>query len=316
MKHYLKVAWGHIYIWYKHSYFENLYLATIDGIKDHFNMYIGYRSAALSFFVITLLVPLMIAVTTILSLLPIDTREFIEIIYRIFPEVPVNIEEAINLLSSVLSQQRSIYGVVGFGTAYFFSSRLFIALHRTLRIIFNIDPGQFEPKWWIQFLSVPIFIIGVIIVSMVSSLISVMMNWLLSTPLIHLLSPKIILTIILNISDSITFMTFFMFLLFLYHFICPRPHKKFKNSIMVTILTGIVFTVLKNGFSKVFTKVTMLNPIYGAFSGVFGFLAWVYISIIVLLIGARVIYHLEEDSYVSDLIRPDTQSKAASTESS
>ena len=271
---------------------KHLLVAFRESSYDHFRNHYGYRSAALSFYTLATIIPMLVVIATILSFLPINTEALVLRITELFPKLPLAPNKILDIFSSVLLKQRSWYGILGFMLTYFFASRLFLALYRTLRIVFN-EPFKIKHNIIIQFLSIPIIIIGLIIVNVASFVIPIIVSWLHFIPFVFEYMPKIILDAIMNIANIISFFTFFTFLFLMYHFFVFRNTRVISKSLIITLISCFVFTTLRNVFGFFIDMVGRVNPIYGAFSGVFGFIAWIYLSYIVVLIAARALFYLE-----------------------
>ena len=71
-----------------------------------------------------------------------------------------------------------------------------------------------------------------------------------------------------------------------------------RNVLWSTIFISLILFLLKTGFNSYIILASKTNPIYGTLSGIFAFLAWLYMSFGAILIGARMLYYLEkiEDS--------------------
>ena len=79
----------------------------------------------------------------------------------------------------------------------------------------------------------------------------------------------------------------------LYHAMPNRP-VKFLDALIGGVLAGVVFELTKHGFGFYITHFPTYKLVYGAFAAVPVFLMWLYISWLVVLLGAVVVAALPE----------------------
>jgi membrane protein len=78
----------------------------------------------------------------------------------------------------------------------------------------------------------------------------------------------------------------------IYNFLTPYNDFGKKNLIFVSLLIAMLLSALKFGFDKYIVMVSKTNPIYGSLSGIFAFLAWLYLSYGIILIGGRTLFYI------------------------
>jgi len=275
------------------KYLPHLANSIWRATKDSFPLYFEYRCAGLSFYTIISLIPLIIVIATILSLLPFETKQIVQSLYRVVPDFPFDIEIILSKASKLLSKERNLYGIISFFFAYFFASRLFLALHRTMRVIFEMK-GVVGRHINIQVLGIPIFILGLFVIYFGGLIVVKVMETVFHIKIITKVLPQILMTQIIDITNIVTYFTFSLLIFLMYHFLAPRANRRFRNSLTVTLVIGAIFTLLKNMFGFFINFMASHNPIYAAFGGIFGFLFWIFLSYYVILIGARAIFYLEK----------------------
>ena len=259
---------------------------------DQFSLYFGYRAAALSFYTLVSLIPVFIVVTTVITFFPMDSHVFNEMIGRVMPNIPLDFQVLMEKINNMLKQKRNLYGVISFLVAYFFASRLFLALHRTLRVVVG-KPGVVSEHILVQVLAMPIFILILYLVYFGGGGLGFVLEAVSYFHNDYFQLSFSLFSMIINIANIITFITFFSLVAFIYHFLVPRDSRDLWNTVIVTMVISTIFTLQKNIFGWVFFWMSRINPIYGAFGGVFGFLVWLFVSYLIILIGARMIYYLD-----------------------
>jgi membrane protein len=78
------------------------------------------------------------------------------------------------------------------------------------------------------------------------------------------------------------------------YFAMPNRPVKIQDALIGGILAGVVFELTKQGFGFYITNFPTYKLVYGAFAAVPVFLMWLYISWLVVLMGAVVVASLPE----------------------
>ena len=265
---------------------------------DYFLKGYGYHGAAVSYYILMSLVPLLIVLTVGASYIAnIKEETIIRIIGALFPEVTQNF---MTFAVKLLSEQRTFFGIFGFLVAFYFSTRLFTALHTALIYTFEGKEVGLKRTALVYILGVPIFkflIIFIYIVSIVlSSTLSILTNSIIWESLKNFFQ-KIgigdIFLLVTNITNIVIFISFFIILFVIYHYLAPREEKILKDTILVTFISSFLLFVTKELFNQFIVLAAKTNPLYGSLSGIFTFLLWLYIGFSIVIIGSRVIYYLE-----------------------
>ncbi|MFC1752814.1 YihY/virulence factor BrkB family protein [Thermoproteota archaeon] len=274
------------------DYVTYLIRCLFKALHDQYIKNMDYLSAAISFFALISIIPLIIVLTIILSFLSIDITVFLEPLKNIFPHS----NELFNRSLLILSTSRKWYGIVGFLLGYYAATNLFRILHKALFVIFEIPLREHRRNIKIQLFSIPIFIMGLFSIYVFTHILSFSLDLLLRIQVLEQIFLKIPFEkTFLNISNIINFLTFFLFIMLIYDVLAPRLHKRFRNTFVITSLVSIVLIALKNSFNALVIHITVSNPIYGTFGSIFGFLAWIFLTFNIILIGARTIYYLEKE---------------------
>jgi membrane protein len=267
-----------------------IYYLTCWGkaIRDHFRLRMDYHTAAITYFTLISSIPLLIVMTTIFSLFPIDNVRLETIISAIFPKLPF---EPGHILA-LLSQQRETYGFIGIAVAYYFSMYLISGLKRALHVIMEIEKNYkrrlLHEMIWVSLLT---------LLTMAAYMLGAVASAMLST-LAHLAPfekglPYYMVFVFSKVVNIYNLITIFSVVLVIYQFLTPRPEKRWFNTITVSINVTLLLILLKKGFKFYIIGAAAINQLYATFAGVFGFLIWIFISFNVMFMGARVLYYLE-----------------------
>jgi membrane protein len=266
---------------------------------DYFLKGYGYHSAAVSYYILMSLVPLLIVITVGASYIAhIKEETIIKIIGALFPEVT---HEFMTFAVKLLSEQRAFFGILGFFVAFYFSTRLFTALHTALIYTFEGKEVGLKRTALVYFLGVPIFkfiIIFIYIVSIVlSSTLSILTNsliWETIKKFFYKIGVGDVFVLLTNITNIVIFLSFFIILFVIYHFLAPREEKILRDTVLVSLISSFLLFITKELFNQFIVLAAKSNPLYGSLSGIFTFLLWLYIGFSIVIIGSRVIYYLEK----------------------
>jgi len=263
------------------------------AIQDEFRLHFGYGAAAISFFTILSVVPLIIASSTLLSFLPIHHHFIQEAIQTLLPNATFDAELIAQRIQAVLAENRGVYGIGSFILAYYFSSTLFLAFRRALGEIFDLKPSKIA-HFWVTLLSVPMVILGLVSVYIALILVNVLIDMLNQFQWIQPLFFGSDLAALVGILGILPLFSFFIITFLIYHGLCPRKSHVVKNSLFISAVTSAILTLFQKGVGLFLGVATKWNPLYGGFGGILGILTWIFISYIVIFIGARALYHLDE----------------------
>lgn len=255
---------------------------------DHFRLHVDYQTAAITYFTLIASVPLLIVMSTLASLLPIDDLKLETLITAVFPKLPFDPRHILILLH----QQRGAYGILGVVIAYYFAMYLISGLKQGLHTLMEIDH-----KYTRKLLHEVIWVNLLTVLTMAAYLAGAFASATLST-LSHFDSfskglPYYVLFLFSKVVNIYNLVTIFSVVLVIYHFLTPRPKKRWPHTLLVTLTVTVLMILLKKGFVFYIAAAASVNKLYATFAGVFGFLIWIFISFNVTFMGARVLYYLE-----------------------
>lgn len=265
---------------------KSLILMTIDRFISDTCL---SHAAALSFYVVLSIIPLLFVLVTVGSYIIGSTHTFFLYIASILKQFIPDISNAvINDVGNLLKKRNTI-GVIGFVFLLFSSDLALLEAKRSLDVIFRLEKRKN-----------PIFIKGK---SMLVILVSgVFVSFLfVITPLfkflIKLNLPFVSTTIYLlaHILSSRIFAFFMIFLLFTlaYYFL---PSKRIGNryTIMAGGITAILWTIVRVLFSWYLQHHSKINIVYGSIAAIIIAILWVYYTSLIFLFSAEFVSSLKE----------------------
>ncbi|WP_457623060.1 YihY/virulence factor BrkB family protein [Persephonella sp.] len=265
---------------------------------DYFRIGIGYHSAAISFFTLMSFFPLLVVLTVILSFLAdFNINIILEIIQRFFPSVT---QEFLDLLVT-LSSKRAFFGILGVLVAFYFATGIFTSLHEALVYIFDGREVSIRKTAFVYIFAIPVFTLALLIIYVAGLVISSILEtiktfalWRFLEEFFDIVHLKFILDTATNITNLIHFTTFFVIIFLIYRYLTPAGNIGLRVVIYLTIFISALLFILKTGFNYYIILASKTNPVYGSLSGIFAFLAWLYMSYGAILIGARMLYYFEK----------------------
>ncbi len=245
------------------------------------------------------IVPLFIVITVIISFFATDYHLVVNLINEFFPHITAQFLKLVDYLS----QERAVFGIVGFLIAFYFSNNIFISLHSSVVYVFGKPDVSIKKTALIRIFAVPIFITSLIIIYITLLLISSIIDIVSSSIIWEYLKSFLgffeldwLLDYIIDISKISSFLVFFIILFAIYYYFPPVNSKSIKYILSTNIVISVFLVILKIGFNYYIIFASKTNPIYGSLSGIFAFLAWLYLSYSFILIGSRILYYLYQNS--------------------
>ncbi len=245
------------------------------------------------------LVPLFIVITAISSIFISDYHQIVDLMKDFFPNITSKFISVINYLS----EKRTVFGILGFIVAFYFSNSIFTSLHTAMVYIFEDVKVSLKKTAFIYIFGVPIFITILIIIYIalmfLSSVVDILSNsavWKYLEVFLSFFDLDWVLKYITDISQISSFIMFYSVLFAIYYYLSPLQEKNLKYILWTSFFISIFLVILKVGFNYYIIFASKANPVYGSLSGIFAFLAWLYLSYSFILIGGRIVYYLHKET--------------------
>lgn len=268
---------------------NRFFFAVMRGVWDLGTGKLNYHAAAVTFFFLMTLIPLITVFTAIIAWLPIDRHAILEIVTIIVPYMPYDLKSFVNPSTA----SGWVFGVIGFCLAYYFSMTLFLEFKTSLGYALKIENINKHRSFLTRFFAVPVLVIFILGMALISISINVALDQLLPAArgaVFAVLGCEIFIKDIF--SDSIFIIVFGGFNALFYYLMVPGDAFRKWHVVGVVVTNIFFFLLLKGGFQFYFNTVFRSNPVYGPVMGILVFLIWIYYSVLILLTGARILYFL------------------------
>ena len=238
-----------------------------------------YRAASLAYATILAIVPIMIAIVTILSYFPIFTGAASQIQQFILTNFVAESAKAISQhLTHFVSNVR-----------YLSQTNLYLLLALDVLMLYNIH-AAFNAIWharhrWHLSLSFLIYFIVLMLSPLVFGGILVLGGFIYKLPFIEQLIqvPLIQKPLFVLAPYGLTLGIFTIF-----NWILPSCRVKFQHALLGGIITTLAFELAKNLFAFYLGHFHTYRQLYGTLATFPVFLIWLYVSWLIILLGALV----------------------------
>ena len=242
------------------------------------------------------LVPFFFVITAIFSKITVINEEVVfTLIKQIFPQ---NAEAFFSFIQQA-SSKATVYGFIGFLISFYFSTRIFTALHEAILYVFEEKEVSVKKLALVYIFATPLFMVALIFIYTISLFVAVFYDFIIHSFLWHdiinlfkTLKLDWLLIYMSDFSKILNFITFFIILIFAYYYFPPVEDKSLKKVVYVAFFVALMLILVKEIFTIYITFAAKTNPVYASLSGIFAFLAWLYVSFNLILIGARALYYL------------------------
>ena len=264
----------------------------IIGITEKFfSLKLNRSAAALSYFLIMTLFPMLICVQWILSVLGEDIVLFLEEFSELIPSGVLTIIEDYLYYSGSQSNGLLIIGII---TAIYTGAAAFRTLSDTLREIFESRGGSDTARFVFSFVYAVAFLLAVYVLAITV----IAGRWLIA-----LLEPFFAMIDFINLIDLANLWNWFRFVILniisagmLYTvYYCNAWRSPYKMKILPGAVFGsLVFTVVSGFFSWFISSSVKYSAIYGSLASVIILMLWLYILANIILIGALINKEISE----------------------
>ena len=285
------------------------HIFSIKGIigilEKFFALKMNRASAALSYYLILTLFPMLICVQWILSALGEDIVVFLEEFSEFIPTGALLIME--NYLSYSASQSSGLL-IIGISTAIFTGSAAFRMLSDTLREIFESRGGNNAIRFAFSFVFAVLFLVAVYILAITV----VAGRWL-----INLLEPFFTMIDFTNLLDLANLWNWFRFVILniistsmLYTiYYCSAWRSPYHINVLPGAVFGsLIFTVVSGVFSWFISSSVKYSTIYGSLASVIILILWLYILSTITFVGALINKELCEQKTEKNKLHNDVRS--------
>jgi len=248
-----------------------LALALLDALRGNY----FYHSGALTYQFILSLIPMSVVALGFADLIPLfDPRQLEGIVEKLLPQY------ASGLVREVLEirNRRAETSLLAFLTSYIFSVSLIRSMGKAL---FFVSGGIFgERKEILYWILMPLTLLMGSAVLLLSFALNLYLKFSLPA------GYRSVIEFVYILPGSL--LIFFLYLLFL------KQRIPFFTVLLVSFLSSASLSLLQSLFTWYIAEVFRGNLLYGSLSSVVIFLLWMNLVFFVFLLGARLIYRIEE----------------------
>ncbi len=247
------------------------------------------HAAALSFYVVLSIIPLMFVVVSVGSYIVGSTGRFfayaVSIMRQFIPDVsPAIINDMHNII-----ERRSTIGIIGFVFLLFASDLAVLEAKRSLDVIFRLEKRRN-----------PLFIKGKSMVAILLSGLVVSLLFII-TPVFRVLikldlpvlSRTLYVMAFIVSSHAFAFLMVFLLFTAAYSFL-PSKRIAREYSLMAGALTTVLWTIVRVLFSWYIMHHSNINIVYGSLAAIIITILWVYYTSLIFLFSAELVSSVRE----------------------
>ncbi|AKE52267.1 YihY family inner membrane protein [Kangiella geojedonensis] len=217
------------------------------------------------------LVPLMTVAVSLMAIFPAFEKlnvEVQELIFKNFlPETGLAVQDHLN---EYVSKSKNL-SAVGFAFLFLTSMMLMRAIDRAINTIWETKNRRRGIQKWISYWAMLTMAPILIAASLAAS------SYFAALPLVS------------SINGILTFGLPFVLIVLAFsalYMVAPFSHVRFRKAIIAATITALLFEIAKYGFALFVAKFSTYEVIYGAITAIPLFFLWVFLSWIILLLGA------------------------------
>ena len=244
---------------------------TAHGLLEHGTL---VRSAALTFYTLMSLVPLLALVFAVVKGFGLADG-LVENLYELFPQHPETVDYVVGFAENALARtQGGVVAAVGLVMLFWAVIRVFGSIENAFNNIWEVKVERSIARQWTDYIAV------VMIVPVLWILANAVGNYI--EQLLGLYN-KWYFTTLSRLASMVVIWTMFTLL----YLIIPNARVRFQSALMAGIVAGTIFLLFQWGYVYVQRWMTSYNAIYGSFAALPLFLIWMQTSWEILLFGGE-----------------------------
>ena len=244
---------------------------TARGLVEHGTL---VRSAALTFYTLMSLVPLVALVFAVVKGFGLADG-LVENLYELFPQHPETVDYIVGFAENALARtQGGVVAAVGLVMLFWAVIRVFGSIENAFNNIWEVKVERSIARQWTDYIAV-VMIVPVL--------------WILANTVSNYLEQQLGLydkwyfTALTHLASMVVIWTMFTLL----YMIIPNARVRFGSALMAGIVAGTCFLLFQWGYVYVQRWMTSYNAIYGSFAALPLFLIWMQTSWEILLFGGE-----------------------------
>ena len=244
---------------------------TARGLVEHGTL---VRSAALTFYTLMSLVPLLALVFAVVKGFGLADG-LVENIYELFPQHPETVDYIVGFAENALARtQGGVVAAVGLVMLFWAVIRVFGSIENAFNNIWEVKVERSIARQWTDYIAV------VMIVPVLWILANAVGNYIEQVLGLY---DKWYFTTLSRLASMVVIWTMFTLL----YLIIPNARVRFRSALMAGIVAGTIFLLFQWGYVYVQRWMTSYNAVYGSFAALPLFLIWMQTSWEILLFGGE-----------------------------
>lgn len=263
------------------TFFKWAYLVATGFIKNNCLL----RASALTYTTILAIVPFLAVAFSILKGFGFQNTDAIRGMLLKFSggrTIIVN-----NIVEYINNTNVGTLGAIGVGLLFFTVISLLGNIEKSFNVIWGVKKGRAIGKKFTDYLSVTL-IAPLLLIVAASSTATLQSNVILQ----KILSVSVFSYIYIFILKLLPYAMVWMVMTFLYSFL-PNTNVKFTSALIGGIIAGTLWQFAQWGYMSFQIGVAKYGAIYGSFAPLPLFLIWVYISWVIVLLGAEISFAVQ-----------------------
>jgi membrane protein len=265
---------------------------AVRSVRSYFQDSCSQRAAAISYYVLFSIFPLMIFTVGILGLVLQDQKLQSDVVDAVMKNIPLSQDkgrdDVTSALENVASSRSGAIGIIGLVTLAWSGSSMFGVVRSSLNHVFRVrSPRPVVLQKLIDLGAVmafaPFFVGSVVATSALRLAQSASLNWRFLGDLPDKLGPGWwVASILLPI--AISFVAFF-----LAYWLIPARRTRARYVLPGAIFAAVLFEAVKIGFTIYLENFSSYDVVFGSLGAVVAFLFWVYLSANIFLLCAEIV---------------------------
>ena len=244
---------------------------TARGLVEHGTL---VRSAALTFYTLMSLVPLLALVFAVVKGFGLADG-LVENLYELFPQHPETVDYIVEFAENALARtQGGVVAAVGLVMLFWAVIRVFGSIENAFNNIWEVKVERSIARQWTDYIAV------VMIVPVLWILANAVGNYIEQVLGLY---DKWYFTTLSRLASMVVIWTMFTLL----YLIIPNARVRFQSALMAGIVAGTIFLLFQWGYVYVQRWMTSYNAVYGSFAALPLFLIWMQTSWEILLFGGE-----------------------------
>lgn len=258
-----------------------LVIYTARGVDRHQTF---IRSAALSFYTVMSLVPILALVFAVFKGFGFDTS-FVDNMYQRFPQYSDTFDLLFVFMKNLLARTRGgVMAAVGFVVLLWSVVQVFSGVESAFNGIWEVKNSRSIARKLSDYFAV-IFVVPILVLLSSSAVAE------LKLQLANITSEFLADSLYVLVGLTATWLAFMLIYLLL-----PNTKVRFKGAAVAGLIAGIAFYVFQKFYFYIQVGLSSYNAIYGTFAAVPLFLAWTQISWEILLFGGELSFAIQNVS--------------------